>query len=134
MPPNLFPTVTSPIAEALYSALVPWLIHAVVGVVPALIIAFLGRHRVSWRKWEAFAFLLPFGTWFFLTSCFQQINPWKGLGNLILEPSCIGLAILFAALLRVALGRQCDETRLAVGLLTALCLLAALVYYLLPEI
>ncbi len=94
-------------------------------------IVFLSYRRVAWQKWELLAFVLPFGIWSVLM--FSGLSTGKSMSNL-LEPFCLPPAIAVAALVRAILGNQVSERICAVVLITALCLIAVAVFFIVPPL
>lgn len=120
------------IFQAIFAWLWIWFIHAVVAAVLTAPIVFLSYRRVAWQKWELLAFVLPFGTWTALM--FSELSTGtKSMSNL-LEPFCLPPAIAVAALVRAILGNRVSERICAVVLITALCLLAVAVFFVVPPL
>jgi hypothetical protein len=107
-----------------------WFVHAVVGSALAFPILYLGRKRVGWARWELLALIIPFLVWLLL-----MLSPLstgrKSLSNLV-EPIYISFAMPFLALLRVCLGRRVTETVYAACFISALCMVAAAVFFMVP--
>jgi hypothetical protein len=105
-------------------------IQAVVGAALAAPILYLGRRRARWAKWQLLGLVVPYSVWVLL-----MVSPLsegrKSLANLG-EPLYISFAMPIAALLRVSLGRHVSERTCAVGLIGALSLLAAAVFFMVP--
>jgi len=107
-----------------------WFGHAVVGTALAWPILFFGRKRVGWARWELLALTIPFCLWVLL-----MLSPLstgrKSLANLG-EPIYISFAMPLLALLRVCLGRRISEKVYAGSFITALCVVAAAVFFMVP--
>ena len=107
-----------------------WIVQAVAGAALSAPVLYLGRGRVSWAHWEFFALIIPFCVWLLL-----MLSPLsagrKSLAN-IGEPIYISFAMPIAALLRVGIGRTVPERICAVGLIGALCVVAAVVFFAVP--
>lgn len=119
--------------EFLPLLLLIWLIPTGIAGVVSLPIVALGRRRVHWRPWELLALVLPFGVWFALPYCFPQPSTAKGWGNLA-EPFYFSIGIPVAALLRVAIGKSVNESACAAGLIAVLCVVAAIVHFVTPNL
>lgn len=93
-------------------------------------ILFFGRKRVGWARWEMLALVVPFCVWVLL-----MLSPLstgrKSLANLG-EPVYISFAMPVLALLRVALGKRLTERAYAASFITALCVVAAAVFFMVP--
>ena len=109
-----------------------WLAHAVIGGVLAAPFVYFGRKRVHWHRWELWAFALPFVLWLLL-----MVSPLstdrKSLANLG-EGVLLGFALPVATLVRVVLGGRFSERAVSRAVLVALCLVAALVFFLVPQL
>ena len=107
-----------------------WSMHAVVGAALAAPILYLGRKRAGWANWQLLALVVPFCVWVVL-----MLSPLstgrKSLANLG-EPIYISFAVPVLALLRVAIGRRFSERAYAAGFITALCVVAAAVFFMVP--
>jgi hypothetical protein len=107
-----------------------WSAHAVIGAALAAPILFLGRKRVRWANWELLARVIPFCVWVVLMLS-PLANGRKSLANLG-EPVYIGFAMPMLALLRIAIGRRLSERACATSLITALCVVAAVICFVVP--
>jgi hypothetical protein len=60
----------------------------------------------------------------------------KGIDNVLGEPAYIGISVSVFAFIRVACGRgrETDKTMHAVAFLAALCLFAAVIFFLTPNL
>ncbi len=107
-----------------------WLMHAVAGAILSSPILYFGRRRARWSNWQLLGLILPFCVWLLL-----MLSPLstgrKSLAN-IGEPIYISLAMPMAALIRVSIGKRLSERVSAVGLIAALCLVAAMVFFAVP--
>jgi hypothetical protein len=107
-----------------------WLAHAVIGAALSAPVLFVGRKRVGLASWQLLALIIPFCVWVVL-----MLSPLstgrKSLANLG-EPVYISFAMPVLALLRVALGRSITEWVYAASFLTALCVIAAAVFFMVP--
>ncbi len=107
-----------------------WAMHAVVGAALCAPILYLGRKRVSWANWQWLGLILPFCVWVAL-----MLSPLstgrKSLAN-IGEPIFISFSMPVAALVRVALAGAVSERACAAGIISALCLVAAAVFFVVP--
>jgi hypothetical protein len=110
-----------------------WLIPTGSAAVVSLPIIVLGRRRVQWRAWELLALILPFCVWLVLPYCFPQPSTAKGWGNLA-EPFYFNIGIPVAALLRVAIGKSVRESACAAVLIALLCVVAAIVHFVTPNL
>ncbi|MCX6922760.1 MAG: hypothetical protein NT154_06035 [Verrucomicrobia bacterium] len=103
---------------------------AVIGAGLSAPILFFGRKRVGWASWELLALFIPFCIWVVL-----MLSPLstgrKSLANLG-EPVYISFAMPVLALLRAAEGRRICERVYAASFITALCAIAATVFYTVP--
>jgi steroid 5-alpha reductase family enzyme len=118
-----------------------WGIQAVVAAVLSLPVVLLGRHRVRWRWWELLALVLPIWIWMGLVNCVPgALHPggWvsKGIDNALGEPFLISFSVPVAAIIRVIFGRgsEVDPAWPAAIVLAALCLTAALIFFLTPNL
>jgi len=109
-----------------------WTMQAAVGAGLAAPILFLGRKRVGWASWHLLALILPFLVWLLL-SLSPLATGRKSLAN-IGEPILISLAMPFAALVRVGLGRSVPDRVSAIGLITLLSVVAGIVFFSVPFI
>jgi hypothetical protein len=116
--------------EAISTLFLIWAMQALVGAALAAPILFLGRKRVGWANWELLALIVPYFVWAVL-----MLSPLsagrKSLANLG-EPVCISFAMPVLALVRVAVGRRLPEAICGVGFITALCAVAAAVFFIVP--
>ena len=107
-----------------------WSAHAVVGAALSAPIHFFGRKRIGWANWELLALVVPFCVWVVL-----MLSPLsagrKSVANLG-EPVYISFTMPALALLRVAVGRRLSETVYAASFITALCVVAAAVFFMVP--
>jgi hypothetical protein len=107
-----------------------WSVHAVIGAGLAAPILFFGRKRVGWASWQLLVLFIPFCVWAVL-----MLSPLstgrKSLANLG-EPVYISFAIPVLALLRFAVGRRISERLYAAIFITALCVIAATVFFMVP--
>jgi hypothetical protein len=113
-----------------------WALQAGVAAVLSFPIVLLARRRVHWYSWELLAFVLPFCAWFALQYFWPTPSSAKGISNAFNEPVYIGLAVPVVALIRVlgGRGREADERMLAAILLLALCGVAAIVFFVTPNL
>ncbi|HKI70531.1 MAG TPA: hypothetical protein VKA67_13155 [Verrucomicrobiae bacterium] len=104
-----------------------WTAHAVIGAGLSAPILFIGRKRIGWANWELAALIIPFCVWLAL-----MLSPLsagrKSLAN-IGEPVYISFAMPVLALLRVLWARRISEKVYAAIFLTALCVVAAIVFF-----
>jgi hypothetical protein len=107
-----------------------WAVHSAIGAVLSAPIVLLGRRRVHWGLLDLLAFLLPFAAWLALM---YTSRVGKSLANLG-EPIFFGLAIPFAALVRVIVGAHIEERACSIGLVGLLSLVAAGVYWWTPSL
>ena len=116
--------------EAVNTLVLIWAMQAVVGAALAAPILFFGRKRVGWANWELLALVVPYCVWVVL-----MLSPLatgrKSLANLG-EPICISFAMPMLALVRVAVGRRLPEAVCGLGFVTALCAVAAAVFFIVP--
>lgn len=107
-----------------------WMMQAVIGGALSAPILFFGRKRAGFAGWELLALIVPFTVWMIL-----MLSPLatgrKSLANLG-EPVCIGFAMPVLALLRVAIGKKITERIYAVTFISALCVVAVAVFFLVP--
>jgi hypothetical protein len=107
-----------------------WFMHALIGAVLSAPILFFGRKRIGWANWELFAFIVPFSVWTVL-----MLSPLaegrKSLAN-IGEPVFISFAMPVLAFLRVALARKLSERAYAATFITALSVIAAATFFMVP--
>ena len=109
-----------------------WTMHAVIGAVLCAPIVFFGRRRVQWQWWELAAFIVPFLVWSALM--FSELSTGrKSLSNLA-EPFFLSAALPLAAIARVMIGSRVRERATAGGVLVALCVLAAGVFFVIPSL
>jgi len=107
-----------------------WAIHAVVGAALSAPILFFGRKRVGWARWELLALVIPFCVWVLLALSPLAAGR-KSLANLG-EPIYISFAMPVLALMRVALGTRITERVYAACFITALCVIAGAVFFMVP--
>ena len=117
--------------EAFVSLIQIWLMHAGLVAVLTAPIVFFGRKRVHWQWWELTVLILPFGLWFILGEF--DLSRGKSLANLV-EIFYFGLSIPLAALVRVALGRRCNERICSGILIGVVCLIAVGTFFLVPSL
>ncbi len=98
-----------------------WLVFLIPAGSITAICRFLGRHRVTWQKWELAILLAPYGVWMILT---MLSSTGKSLSNAIVEPFCLGSGVALACIARVVAGRKWNEDMLAISLFVACCVLA----------
>lgn len=107
-----------------------WFAHAAIGAVLSAPILFFGRKRVGWARWEWLALIIPFCVWMLL-----MLSPLstgrKSLANLG-EPVYISFAMPVLALVRVAIGTRITERVYAASFISALCVIAAAVFFMVP--
>jgi hypothetical protein len=107
-----------------------WSIHAVIGSALAGPVLYFGRNRIGWANWALLALVIPFCVWVIL-----MLSPLsagrKSLANLG-EPVYISFAMPVLALLRVGMGRRLSERVYAASFLTVLCVIAAVVFVIVP--
>ena len=107
-----------------------WTMHAVAGAILSTPILYFGRRRVTWANWQLLGLVLPFCVWLLL-----MLSPLstgrKSLAN-VGEPIYISFAMPVVALVRVGAGKHVPESVLAAGLIGALCVLAALIFFVVP--
>lgn len=113
-----------------------WALHAAPAAVLSFPIVYFARKRVHWYMWEMLAFVFPFCVWSILVYLRVPTPFPKDLGNGLSEPIYFGLAIPVAVLIRAVFGqgRETDERVFASILLLALCVFAAIVYFVTPYI
>ena len=107
-----------------------WVLHALVALPLAALVALLGRKRVHWRVWELSAVIFPYGVWATLMLS-PVADGRKSLANLA-EFMFISYAVPVAALIRVAIGSKVRESVCSVCLITLLCLVAAGIFWFTP--
>jgi hypothetical protein len=116
--------------ETIQSLCLIWLAQAVIGAALSAPILFFGRKRIGWANWQLLALIIPFVVWMIL-----MLSPFatgrKSLANLG-EPVYISFAMPVLALLRVAIGTKITERVYAVAFISALCVVAAAVFFLVP--
>jgi len=102
-------------------------------LIPALLLSLpiwiLGRRRARWMWWESSILVLPF----FLFIALDYWHVKGGLGWTLITGSMYLSGVVPAALLvRVIVGQRANRIRLASILLIVSCLIAVVVYLLLP--
>src|SRR5262245_2534759 len=107
-----------------------WTVHAVAGAILSAPILYFGRKRVGWANWELLCMIVPFCVWALLMWSPLSAGR-KSLAN-IGEPIYISFAMPIAALVRVGAGKHVPERICAAGLIGALCLVAATVFFAVP--
>ena len=107
-----------------------WSVHAVIGAALSAPILFLGRNRVGWATWELLLLIIPFCVWEVLMFSPLAVGR-KSLANLG-EPIYISFAMPVLALLRVAVGRRISERVYAASFITALSVVAAAIFFMVP--
>jgi hypothetical protein len=112
---------------------VAWLIHFGIAALLTGPIVFLGRRRVRWQPWELSAFVVPFAVWALLMVSDHSTGK-KSLSNLFGEPIYFSIAIPMAAAIRILLGSSMRETQFAGGLIFGLCVLTAVVFFVVPSL
>jgi hypothetical protein len=116
--------------EAVETLFLIWSAHAVIGAALAAPILFLGRKRVACANWELLVLVIPFCVWVVL-----MLSPLasgrKSLANLG-EPVYVSFAMPVLALLRIVIGRRLSETACATSLIAALCVVAAVIFFMVP--
>jgi hypothetical protein len=118
------------------AALTVWLVFAAVGALLSLPVVVLARRRVHWYSWELLAFVLPFWTLFGLDYLGILPSSDKGIGNAFVEPIMVALTIPVAAIVRATGGKGDKEGEkvFAAVLLAALCLVAAIIFVVTPNL
>ena len=109
-----------------------WLVHFGSAAVLTAPIVFFGRRRVHWQWWELSAFIVPFAVWALLMLSGLSTGK-KSLANLA-EPFYFSVALPVAAAIRVSVGTRVQERASAGGLILALCVLAAVVFFVVPSL
>lgn len=105
-----------------------WLRHVIIAAVPCLLIVIAGRKRARWQRWEIAAFVLPFVVWAVLTITNSTGKTIANAGEAFL----ISVAIIIAALIRVAVGYKEHQAFYPKALLLLLCCVAVAAYLLTP--
>ena len=113
--------------------LLAWSIHAVVALVVAAPVAFLGRKRVHWQTWELLSLVIPFCLWMVVAIVGLSTGA-KSLANVGIEPRILGLALGVGALVRVVIGTRVTEKRAAIGILAGICVAALAVALIVPAL
>ena len=113
--------------------LMAWSIHAAVALVVAAPVAFLGRKRVHWQRWELLSLVIPFCLWMVVAIVGLSTGV-KSLANVGIEPRILGLALGLGALVRVSIGTRVSERRTAIGTLAAICVAALAVALIVPAL
>jgi hypothetical protein len=109
-----------------------WLMHAGIAAVLSTPVVFFGRKRVHWQWWELSAFIIPFAVWALLM--FSDLSTGrKSLSNLA-EPVYFSVAYPLAAAMRIFIGTRVRERASAGGLILGLCVLAAVMFFLVPSL
>jgi hypothetical protein len=109
-----------------------WMMHALLAAALTAPVVFFGRRRVHWLWWESAVFILPFSVWTALS--FSDLPAGnKSLGNLV-EPFYFSFAILVAAIIRVAIGNRPGNRIIAGILVSAVCGVAAAVFFFVPSL
>jgi len=88
-----------------------------------------GRQRVNWFKLEYAFLIVPYLTWVILV---LMNDKGKSLSNAIGEPFLLGCCVAIASLIRLAVGRKCNEALLAASLFAGCCLLAIALWAFVP--
>lgn len=113
--------------------LIAWFIHALVAMVLISPVVFLTRRRVHWQPVELLAFVLPFGVWVGLM--FSNLSTGaKSLSNLVVEPALLAVGLILGALARVVMSRWVPNQSASWYTLGGLCLLSALVFWIVPPL
>jgi hypothetical protein len=108
---------------------VTWLMQAGIAFVPLAFIVPLSRKRVHWW-WESLALILPYGV--FLALTFFNFTPTNPLNRC--DSIAIGFAVPIAALVRVVVGTRIDQQFCAARLMSLLCAVAAILYFMAPVV
>lgn len=109
-----------------------WLIYAFIAGVFAAPIIFFGRKRIHFQRWELLVIILPFVAWAILM--FSDLSTGKkSLANLA-EPFYFAWAVPLAALIRVWVGQKAPDRLSATILITAVCIIAILSFFLIPPL
>jgi hypothetical protein len=108
-----------------------WGIHALIALVLASPILFLGRNRATWEWWELLYFVVPFSVRAGLM--LSDLSVGESLANL---GECIYLSFAspLVALGRLAIGRTSHRRVFSAGLLAFVCITAAGVFFLTPPL
>lgn len=106
-----------------------WLWFLAPAVVLSLPMLFFGSRRAKWSWWELSILVLPH--WFWCALMLSN-DSGKSIANLFAEPLQVGCFIPVAALIRVVAGHNINRKILASALILVSCLVAALIYLLMP--
>ena len=99
-----------------------------VALVLTLPIVVISRRRVTWRRWEVAAYVLPFWSWFWLTASGGRPKSLANLG----EIGDLLVALPIVALVRVAIGRRRHEGVVAVLGQLSLVAVGVITYFATP--
>jgi hypothetical protein len=102
--------------------------YVAIGVILTGPFIFFARKRVEWRWWELGAYVLPFWIWVGLIAKGGQPKSIANLG----EIGNLLIALVVLVGVRVVLGRHRAAVGLAMFGQVALCVVAALTYFLTP--
>jgi hypothetical protein len=108
-----------------------WGLHLLPAVPISLLIAFLGRHRVKWRSWEACVFIVPFLCWQ-LCYLIPSVNT-KGMYQPFYELISLGFGAPIVTAIRVIFGGRKSAWPFSALLIAILSMVAILVAIFLPR-